>query len=63
MCAECERNGLVRLAVIRDHIVPLFEGGADDEANVQPLCQACSDRKTFQESLRGRGGGSKVWQK
>jgi 5-methylcytosine-specific restriction endonuclease McrA len=44
----------VRLATIRDHIVPLAEGGQDIESNVQPLCQTCSDIKTQAEAARGR---------
>ena len=35
LCAECERQGRVRLATQRDHIKPLAEGGADDGDNVQ----------------------------
>ena len=40
--------------MVRDHIVPLAEGGEDIEANTQPLCQSCSDAKTQQEAIRGR---------
>ena len=42
------------VATIRDHVVPLAEGGEDDEENVQPLCQDCSDAKTREESKRGQ---------
>jgi 5-methylcytosine-specific restriction enzyme A len=45
---------LVRVATIRDHIVPLAEGGADDRANTQALCKSCNDAKAIAESLRGR---------
>lgn len=68
LCRTCAAQGRTTLAVIRDHIKPLGEGGADDDANVQPLCQACSDIKTAAESARGvarwvpgrRGGGGRV---
>ena len=53
LCRECGRQGRVTLAVIRDHIVPLSEGGTDDDDNIQPLCQACSDVKTEAEKARG----------
>ena len=53
LCAECERNGRVSVATIRDHIVPLAEGGTDDPENIQGLCQACSDAKTEREIARG----------
>jgi len=43
-----------RVATIRDHIIPLAEGGRDDDSNVQPLCARCHDAKTQREALRGR---------
>lgn len=52
-CRVCK----VRLATIRDHIVPLAEGGADEPSNTQPLCLTCSDAKTVAESQRGRTRG------
>lgn len=48
-CALCHTT----VATIRDHIVPLAEGGQDIEANVQALCQACSDIKSAAEAKRG----------
>jgi 5-methylcytosine-specific restriction protein A len=56
-CRACAKSGQKTRATIRDHIVSLSEGGRDDETNVQPLCEACSDRKTAQERLRGRQRG------
>lgn len=55
LCRECIKDGTVTGAVIRDHIVPLAEGGPDTDENTQPLCKRCSDVKTAAESLRGRG--------
>ena len=55
LCAECERHGRVRLASQRDHKIPLAEGGTDDEANEQGLCDACHEAKSLAESIRGRG--------
>jgi 5-methylcytosine-specific restriction protein A len=61
LCRECVRHDRVRAATIRDHIIPIAEGGTEDPSNIQPLCQTCSDEKTRQEASRGRwGGGSKV---
>ena len=54
LCRVCAEAGRVTLATIRDHIVNLEEGGTEDEANCQPLCQACSDTKTHAESMRGQ---------
>lgn len=53
LCAECQRHGRVTLATQRDHVVPLAEGGADDDGNVQGLCAACHETKRKQESARG----------
>lgn len=55
LCRECTKRGLVTEAVIRDHIIPLEEGGLDVEDNTQALCKACSDAKTGREAARGRG--------
>lgn len=49
-CRACKE----RLATIRDHVIPLSEGGKDDETNEQPLCQMCSDAKTQAEARRGQ---------
>jgi 5-methylcytosine-specific restriction enzyme A len=56
LCVMClaQRPEVISLAVIRDHVIPLAEGGADDETNEQPLCQACSDAKSSREATRGR---------
>ena len=53
-CRLCLAAGRKRIATIRDHIRPLAEGGTNALANIQPLCQACSDRKSQQEAARGR---------
>lgn len=61
LCAECRRHGRVTLATQRDHVVPLAEGGKDDESNEQGLCNDCHEAKSLAEALRGRrraaGGG------
>jgi 5-methylcytosine-specific restriction protein A len=54
LCVECEKQGRVRLATQRDHIVPLAEGGLDDDSNVQGLCIECHDEKSLAERLRGQ---------
>jgi len=52
-CVRCMPKGVRTRATIRDHKIPLAEGGLDDETNVQGLCQSCSDTKTRDESTRG----------
>jgi 5-methylcytosine-specific restriction protein A len=50
-CAHC--GAYLDATFIRDHVVPLAEGGSDIESNTQGLCQACSDAKTETEARRG----------
>ncbi len=54
LCAECEKQGLITLAVHRDHVISLEEGGPDDDSNVQGLCEACHEVKSKAESARAR---------
>ena len=55
LCQPCRRKGKTTLAIIVDHIVALFEGGTDDEENLESSCKPCSDAKTAQESARAQG--------
>ena len=52
-CVLCELHGRKTRATIRDHKIPLAEGGLDDETNEQGLCLDCSDAKTEEETARG----------
>ena len=51
LCAECDRNGKVRLATQLDHIVALENGGTDFDkpGNRQGLCDACHEVKTARD--------------
>lgn len=46
LCRDCLVRGRVTASVVPDHIVPLSQGGSDDESNVQCLCADCHDAKT-----------------
>lgn len=51
ICHVCHKPGADRI----DHVVPLSEGGADDDTNLAPIHQRpCHDTKTAQESARAR---------
>jgi len=52
-CVVCLKEGKQGRATIRDHVIPLAEGGRDDESNEQGLCLTHSNAKTQQESQRG----------
>lgn len=52
MCVECEDAGYVTAGEEVDHVVPLWEGGADDETNYQTLCHEHHAAKTADEAKR-----------
>ncbi len=56
LCQSCLKDGHVTPATQVDHIVSKRQGGTDDEANLQALCDGCHRFKTAREALRGRGG-------
>ena len=51
LCVVCDRQGLVQVATEWDHIVPLADGGAEHESNLQGLCKAHHDEKTAREAF------------
>jgi 5-methylcytosine-specific restriction protein A len=51
VCRACSRVAYAKAAHV-DHIVPLEEGGTDDDANLQVLCHACHGKKTREEQRR-----------
>lgn len=58
ICRECLRKGTVNrysVSTIVDHIVPLFEGGSNDDSNLEGQCQQHGKEKTARESARARG--------
>lgn len=46
---NCQRCGTERYSLIRDHIVPQYAGGSDDESNTQYLCNNCHEDKTKED--------------
>jgi len=54
LCVECLKIGRTTAATQRDHIVPLAEGGLDTPENTQGLCDECHNKKTQEESKRGK---------
>jgi 5-methylcytosine-specific restriction protein A len=41
-----------------DHIVPLRQGGPDDESNYQSMCKRCHDSKRQREGMAARVSGT-----
>lgn len=55
LCVMCRAEGRTGVAVEVDHIVPLADGGADHEDNLQGLCAQHHREKTAAEAReRGR---------
>jgi len=57
LCQPCLRNGRPRPAKQVDHRIPKFEGGADDDDNLQAICVECHKAKTAEEARRARRPG------
>jgi 5-methylcytosine-specific restriction protein A len=56
LCVHCEAKGKVSAATELDHILPVYQGGADDLCNLQGLCNACHAVKT-RADMQGIPGG------
>ncbi|WP_334037900.1 HNH endonuclease [Burkholderia gladioli] len=54
LCQACLRRDRVTLATTVDHIVNRAEGGTDDPANLESLCDSCHKAKTAKEAARAR---------
>jgi 5-methylcytosine-specific restriction protein A len=58
LCAVCMRRGVLIPGTQVDHVVPLFRGGLDIDANKQTLCDACHKVKTAADCGKARHPGS-----
>jgi 5-methylcytosine-specific restriction protein A len=52
LCQECRRQGKVGVGSDVDHIVPLWEGGSDDDSNKELLCVGHHLNKSKEEAKR-----------
>lgn len=50
LCCVCKAQGRIRLATDVDHIKRKADGGTDDEANLQSICDDCHEAKTTAEN-------------
>lgn len=56
LCIHCHQAGRVQAAAEVDHVIPLADGGADDDSNMQSLCRDCHAAKTAAEAAaRAKG--------
>jgi len=55
----CQAQGCgARSANHVDHIIPRFEGGTDEDANLQTLCSRCHQRKSAREGNAAKRRGA-----
>ena len=55
LCQACRRQGRVSLGRVVDHIIPLWNGGSDEDENKELLCHPCHDAKTAREAAQRAG--------
>lgn len=53
LCQPHYRQGKLVKAHAVDHIIPKSQGGTDDEANLEAICNSCHKEKTQRESQQG----------
>jgi 5-methylcytosine-specific restriction protein A len=54
LCAECLRQGRVRYGDELEHIVPLWQGGAESDSNREWICTEDHKIKTAREASERR---------
>lgn len=42
---SCVRCGVTDQPLVRDHVIPIYQGGSDGIDNIQPLCRKCNASK------------------
>ncbi len=61
LCRHCLERGIIRVAIVPDHIIPLATGGTDDESNIQCLCEDCHSIKTVSEASNLAAANHPEW--
>lgn len=49
LCRDCKAKGIYTASTVPDHIIPLSQGGTEDQSNIRCLCQPCHDRRTAEQ--------------
>ena len=52
LCEWCKERGIVRLAELVDHYMPLAAGGTHDNENLVSMCRSCHGVKTEQDKRK-----------
>jgi 5-methylcytosine-specific restriction protein A len=54
LCQPCYKRGRITIGTQVDHEIPKAQGGTDELANLQTICEPCHRAKTARESMAGR---------
>lgn len=54
LCERCKANGIVRVAKVVNHKIPLAHGGEDVDENTENLCHECDEIVTAEQFGRTR---------
>lgn len=49
LCRDCKAKGIVRAAVVIDHVIPLAHGGLDTDENCRALCVPHHEERTREQ--------------
>ena len=49
LCRDCRAKARITPATVPDHIVPLAQGGSDDDSNIRCLCAECHKARTAEQ--------------
>jgi 5-methylcytosine-specific restriction protein A len=49
LCRRCAGKGRVTASTVPDHIIPLAQGGTDDDTNIRCLCDECHREVTAEQ--------------
>ena len=49
LCRDCKDKGKVTRATVPDHIIPLAQGGTDEDTNIRCLCADCHAIRTAEQ--------------
>ncbi|GHV44273.1 HNH endonuclease [Clostridia bacterium] len=53
LCADCQKAGRLTPATETHHIIPVADGGSDNDANLMGLCKSCHSRRTMEANRHG----------
>lgn len=49
LCEDCQAEGIIALATVVDHIIPLSNGGPDTDENTRNLCDDHDAKRTAEQ--------------